>query len=176
MGPFLYMIQATCTALLIVWVGTRGTFKLPHQYIHPHGSGLWLETREFHTSVTLEQAVSVQGALKGVRESVLHTKRLYSPYKKERLALPIPPQLDPAVQVAVPPSKSNNNHLYRKAVFRNGMVFPKVNLAYCGNYSYLAENGVDVRGVYDDGLCRVGTLEAKFVLPMSISKSRGSLL
>ncbi len=123
-------------------------------------SELWLESKEFHTA--LEAPVSVQGGLK----AYVKAKRAPGAW------LPIPPQLDPAVQVAVPPSKPNNHHLYRKAVFRNGMVFPKVNLGYCGNYSYLAENGVDVRGVYDEGLCRVGTLEAKFVLPMSISKSR----
>ena len=162
MGPFLYMIQATCTALLIVWVGTRGTFKLPHQYIHPHGSELWLETQEFHTSVALEAPVSVQGALKGIRESILQGRRVYSPYKKERLALPIFPQLDPAVRVAVPPSVLSTKGT-NPASFRNGRVFKNVTLGYCGNYSYRAEDGVEVRGVYDKGLCRVGTTDAKFV-------------
>lgn len=165
MSPFLFLIQATCTALLVVWAATRGSFKVPPRHIHPYEAELWLETKQFRGSLDLETPVFVEDALQGVREDALRSKRVFSPFKKQRLGLPIAPQLAPPVYVAVPGSVPEFSSNMTTAPFRNGRVLANRTLGECaGQNLTTTPRGIVGRGVYDFilGKCRVGTLDAYF--------------
>lgn len=165
MSPFLFLIQATCTALLVVWAATRGTFKIPPGHIHPYEAALWLETKQFHGSLDLGAPVHVRNALEGVREDVLQGSRVFFPFKKQRLGLPIAPQLAPPVQVAVPGYVAEfNASTMTHARFRSGRVLANKTLGDCAAQNLSTTRGIEGRGVYDFILrkCRVGTLDAYF--------------
>jgi len=169
MGPFLFLVQATCTALLVVWASTRGTLKPPPRHIYPYKTALWLETTRFHGSLDLGASVHVQGALDGVRESVLRGDRVFSPFPKKRIGLPIAPQLAPQVQVAVPGYVSDfNASTMTYAPFRGGRVLASRTLGDCAAQNLSTTRGIVGRGVYDFILrrCRVGTLDAYFYAPV----------